>query len=130
MIADARVHLDMTQMEFAIAVWGDKDRTGASALSAIELGNKPLPEARWEKVAELMGVDHREFAMRCLRAYHPHAFGMIFGFDEELHEYIKSIPLQYGERLRRARKKRRATQESNDSRWEDPERVCASPPPI
>jgi transcriptional regulator with XRE-family HTH domain len=85
-IADLRRRRGLTQLDVAKAL-GMRD----AAVSAIELGRNSLPPERMAALADVLGVNRREFAKQVTRHYNPWLFSMLF--PKELpEEALEGLP--------------------------------------
>ena len=85
-IADLRLSRGLTQLDVAKAL-GMRD----AAVSAIELGRNSLPPERMAEMADILGVNRREFAKAVTRHYNPWLFSMLFP-KELMEEDLKGLP--------------------------------------
>jgi transcriptional regulator with XRE-family HTH domain len=93
-IKEKRLAAGLTQQDVV-------DRMGKdfwfTALSAVERGERNLPPHLWRDIAEVLGLNKASFGKLLLRYTHPWAYGMIYGFDEELEADLAAIPEHYVE---------------------------------
>ena len=95
-LRDLRQSRELTQQDVA-----DQLGLGFTAVSAIEVGRSSVPPEKYEELADLYEVDHKEFAKKMLRYSNPWAFAMIFGADKQLSSDISEIPVRNNGRRRR-----------------------------